>query len=271
LLPSANALTMLSRQLAMVAGPALGAFIVSLGGTAIAFATDAGSFLLSAACLLPLRTWSLSVRSAKTSSPFSGIVRDLREGLAIVLDSPWLWLTIAIASLGNITYSGPLSVAMPFLVREHLDANVGVLGLVYSITSIGSIGGALYLGRRRRIRRRGLLAYGAWAAGGSMVLMMGLPITIAGVLCAALVNGATMAAFGLVWTVSLQETVRRDALGRVASIDQLGSFALLPVGYAVTGWATDQLGAPTVFVLGGGLTAALTILGLAHPRIRGFD
>ena len=58
---------------------------------------------------------------------------------------------------------------------------------------------------------------------------------------------------------------------RVTSIDLLGSYALLPVGYGLTGWATDQWGAPTVFLLGGGLTALVCVLGLLHPRVRGVD
>jgi len=50
-----------------------------------------------------------------------------------------------------------------------------------------------------------------------------------------------------------------------------GSFALLPVGYAVAGWATAALGAPLVCVLGGGITMVFSALGLLHPAIRRLD
>src|SRR5438552_8882265 len=46
-LPSANSLTSLSGQLAGIAGPALGAAIVAMGGTPAAFALDALSFFIS--------------------------------------------------------------------------------------------------------------------------------------------------------------------------------------------------------------------------------
>ena len=271
LLPSANAVTLVGQRLATVVGPAAGAFIVSLGGTSVAFAANALSFYLSAACLLPLVGRSPPVCPETPDGPRRSAARDLREGVRMVLASPWLWLTIAIASLGNVTYSGPIAVATPFLVREHLDAGVQLLGLVYSAMSLGTVLGALWLGRYRRIRHRGLLAYGAWGIGGLMVLLMGLPISALGVLGAALINGATMAAFGLIWTVTLQELVPRAALGRVSSIDQLGSFALLPVGYWLTGCVTDQLGAPLVFIVGGALTLGLTAVGLAHPAVRQLD
>jgi hypothetical protein len=60
-------------------------------------------------------------------------------------------------------------------------------------------------------------------------------------------------------------------LGRVSSIDMLGGFALLPVGYALTSWATDQFGAALVCVVGGRLTVLLATLGLIHPAIRTLD
>lgn len=270
-LPSANAATLVGHRLATVVGPAAGAFLVSLGGTPVAFAANAVSFFLSAACVLPLLTGTRSASPVAVGRVRRGVWRDLGDGVRVVLASPWLWVTIAIASLGNITYGGPLAVALPFLIREHLAAGVGLLGVVYSATSVGTILGALWLGRSQRLHHRGLLAYGAWGMGGLMVLLLGLPIGIGGVLGAALVIGVTGAAFGLVWTVTLQELVPRTALGRVASIDQLGSFALLPVGYWLTGWATDRLGPAPVFVVGGALTLGLMLVGLAHPAVRRLD
>ncbi|MBI1800244.1 MAG: MFS transporter [Chloroflexi bacterium] len=57
----------------------------------------------------------------------------------------------------------------------------------------------------------------------------------------------------------------------LASIDSFGSFVLLPIGFGLAGWATETLGASLVFVLGGAITAALALLALAHPAIRGLD
>ncbi|HLE91998.1 MAG TPA: hypothetical protein VI753_12675 [Anaerolineales bacterium] len=51
----------------------------------------------------------------------------------------------------------------------------------------------------------------------------------------------------------------------------LGSFVLLPIGFSLSGWATDLFGAPTVFLIGGLGTMALASLGLFHPAIRALD
>lgn len=266
-LPSANSLTNLSRQVTGIAGPALGATIVALGGTPTAFALDALSFFISAICLMPIVGLAAHAMEARPAS----VLGDLRDGLATVWGLPWLWVTIAIFALANVTLDGPIAVSLPFLVKEGLHADVGVLGLLYSMSSIGAIVSAVWLGRFTRIRRRGLLTYGAGIISGLAVLVSGLPISIGGVAVAMFVGGACVATFGLTWTNTLQELVPRDRLGRVTSIDMLGSYVLLPIGYGMTGWVTDQIGAPMMFVLGGGIGAGLIALGLLHPQIRGLD
>ncbi len=266
-LPSANSLTNLSRQVTGIAGPALGATIVALGGTPTAFALDALSFFISAVCLVPIV--GLATHAAEARVP--SVLRDLREGLATVLGSPWLWVTIAIFALANVTLDGPIAVSLPFLVKDGLHADVGALGLLYSMSSLGAIVGALWLGRFARIRRRGLVTYGAGIVSGLAVVAAGLPISIIGVSIAMFIEGASVATFGLIWTNTLQEMVPRERLGRVSSIDMLGSYVLLPIGYGVTGWVTDLVGAQMMFVLGGAIGAGLIALGLLHPAIRGLD
>lgn len=77
--------------------------------------------------------------------------------------------------------------------------------------------------------------------------------------------------FGLIWTNTIQEMVPHDKLGRVWAIDSLGSWVLLPIGYALAGWGTDLLGAPTVFTIGGIGTILMTLIGLSQPAIRNLD
>ena len=40
---------------------------------------------------------------------------------------------------------------------------------------------------------------------------------------------------------------------------------------ALAGWATDLIGAPTIFLIGGFSTIALALIGLSHPAIRSLD
>jgi len=77
--------------------------------------------------------------------------------------------------------------------------------------------------------------------------------------------------FALVWTNTLQEMVPNEKLGRVYAFDSLGSWVLLPIGFALAGIGTDKLGAPAIFIIGGIGTIVMTIIGLLHPAVRNLD
>jgi len=276
LLTSANSLNSLSRQGASIIGPAIGASIVALGGTSLAFGLDALSFFISAACILPILRSNPELDAVPAALPSAqnglhSVFTDLREGWQAVAASSWLWITIVIFAFVNVTSGSPMSVSLPFLVNETLHADVALLGLFISVSSVGYVIGAVWLGHYTRIRRRGPLAYLATLLIGVAVVFFGLTTFIPLLAAAAFMEGLAMSVFGLIWDNSLQVMVPRKLLGRVAAIDSLGSFVLLPIGYGVAGWATDLIGAPLVFLIGGVLTIALALLGLAHPAIRGLD
>ncbi|OGO16541.1 MAG: hypothetical protein A2Y93_15430 [Chloroflexi bacterium RBG_13_68_17] len=267
-LPSANSLTSLSHQITGIVGPAVAAAIVAAGGTPLAFLLDGLSFFLSAAFLLPLLRQDAAPAPAGDGRT---ALADLRDGLSLVLASPWLWITIALFAFTNVALSGPRAVALPFLIQENLGAGVEALGLISSSAAAGSMVGTVWLGRYARLRRRGLVGYLCTAVTGLSFFVFGLAVPLSVIIGAAFVGGLSISMFGLIWTNTLQELVPGEKLGRVSSIDALGSFVLLPVGYAVAGWATDLVGAPLVFAVGGAVTTLLALAGLLHPAIRHLD
>jgi MFS transporter, DHA3 family, tetracycline resistance protein len=272
LLPSANGMTTLSMQLADIVGPALGALVVSKLGSPTAFTLDSLSFAISVLCLAPLVRLALAVHAPKERK---SVLHDFREGVEVVRKSSWLWITIVIASLGNITLSAPFAIALPFLVKDHLHGGVGSLGLIYSTISagaiVGTILGTVWLERTSGLQARGLFAYGLWIAGGLLIVVFGLPVTIYAVVPAAFLVGAAFMVPNLIFMTTLQELIPGKLLGRVMSIVTVGSIALVPVGSGFVGWATDRVGAPTIFILSGILTALLAALALMHPVIRNLD
>ncbi len=283
LLPSANSLTSLFQRGTSIIGPAIGASIVAFGGTPLAFGLDALSFGISAVCILLILRSNPELNVApKTLLPVDGeaaapasrglrqAFKDLREGYMAVIASPWLWITIVIFGFVNATNS-PMSVSLPFLIKNNLHADVGVLGLFTSMSAIGFVVGAIGLGSFKKLHHRGLLAYVATLLSGAAIAVFGLTVSIPILAGAAFLEGFFISIFGLIWTNSLQELVSRELLGRVSSIDALGSFVLLPIGYGICGWATDLIGAPLVFLIGGGLTAILALLGLTSRSVRSLD
>lgn len=269
-LPSANSLGSLSIQTGRIAGPPLGAALIALGGVPLAFGINALSFFAAAVFLLPLLRRDVRPdRQTEPDAPGQSLWLEFREGIQVVLAAPWLLLSVAVFTLANITLAGPYSVSLPFLVNDQLGADVAALGFLYSFFAAGYVLGGVWLGRKAQVRGRGRLVYGGLAIGGVTLLLFGLPIGMVGLALAALVNGAALEISGLAWINVLQSQVPAEKLGRVASVDALGSFALLPIGYGLAGLATEQLGAPLVFVLGGGLTTLIVFLVYRHPALHG--
>jgi MFS family permease len=91
------------------------------------------------------------------------------------------------------------------------------------------------------------------------------PVLVGGV---ALVLGFTLSSFNLIWLTTVQELVPRDKLGRVFALDQLGSLALIPVGYAVAGVISDRFSPIWVFVIAGALELITSLIGLSMRAVR---
>ena len=282
-LQSANSLNGLSQRVTGIIGPALGAFLVSKGGTSLTFGLNALSFFISALFILPVLR-SGRYNSVRQTDADESIVKpksmreaihqgfaDLREGWSAIITVPWIWITILIFGFLNIMDASPRAVSLPFLIKNDLGADVELLGMFGSASSFGFVAGMLLLGQFKRMRHRGLLAYVATMISGVTLLLFGLKFSTPVLIAAMFVSGFSVSVFALIWTSTLQEMVPGEVLGRVYSIDALGSFVLLPVGFALAGWATDLAGAPTVFLIGGAGTIFMTLIGLAHPAIRNLD
>ncbi len=267
-LGAANSLTALSQQIATIAGPALGAVCIALGGPALGFALNGASFVVAGLCLLGL-PWTSIGKAPGSARP--GILGDMREGLATVAGSTWLWATISLAALGNLVLAGPMQIALPFLLREERGEGATAFAVFLSFAAVGSVGTALVLGSVQRIRRRGPLAYIGLIGNGVMLVILGQDIPIPALWVAGLFGGICLTLFDLIWINTIQELVPRHLLGRVFSVDQLGSFALLPFGFAFTGWATNAFGAAEVLVISGAALTLLAALGLLAPTVRRLD
>lgn len=277
-LPSANGLNGLSRQVGMLLGPLVGGALVAAVGAQDAFAFDGLSFVVSALCLLAVRV-PASVESrrpqgeavaamagTKRRRRMHGVAADIREGLGYILSSSWLWVTILIASILNMTISGALVVSLPKLVADVYHAGPALFGAIATLSGLGAILATLMIGQARRLHRRGILAYAGSAVASVALLAFGLPLPVAVLplvaLGASFVEGFGISVFGVIWDTVMQELVPADKLGRVSSVDMLGSFCLQPAGFLLAGVLADRIGPAWVFVGAGAIGLLLNLAGL---------
>jgi MFS family permease len=295
-LSSANALNSFGGTLSQLLGPLLGAGLIALISPMGAFLANAVSFFISVAFLLavqiperhvagaasaiitpeiPIGTEIVepgSLEQVGTSRGLKGVIAEAKEGLVYVRASRWLWVTILSAALGNIGFTATLSVATPKLVHDVYGQGAWLLGLISATGAVGSILALLVVGQATRVKKRGLMAYLALTLSCVGILIFGLPFPradapIIAPLASVLV-GFGLAFFNTVWFTILHETIPSDKLGRVISLDTLGSFAMIPVGEAIGGVMTDRLGAALVFIVFGVFNTINSLIPLLVREVR---
>lgn len=267
-LQQANSLTRLGVEFAQIFGPAIGAVIVAIWSPGVGFIFNGASFVVSMITVAAIG-WRRYPRPARTEG--SGVFREALDGISTVLREPWLWFTIGLAAVANVTLAGPMRIALPFLLVEERDAGGHAYGILLSCGAGGSIIAAYLVGTRGKLRRRGLLAYGAWMAQGVMLVLFASSLPIPVFWVAAFLGGACLILTDLIWVGTLQEIVPAEKLGRVSAIDQVFSWGLLPIGLVVIGLLRDVSSARTILLTCGAATLLLPALGLLHPRIRRLD
>jgi hypothetical protein len=156
-----------------------------------------------------------------------------------------------------------------------------VLGPSITNTTIGATGWGLALSARAigllvmsvgmyRLTLAHPLRWGQLGAAGLALPMLalgagiGAPWLIAGVFLA----GVGAAVTGITWETALQEHVPNHALSRVASYDNLGSFATVPLGQLAVVPIAATFGARHTAAVGALLYAALALGALAAPSVR---
>ena len=133
---AANGLEGTVRPLAQQAiGPALGGLAVALLEPGLAIGMAAAAFLFSAGCLALMRVDSRPVRSAEeATSAFS----DLREGVAYVRRTPWLWATLTFAFIAVFFFVGPFEVLTPFVITDQVGGGSAEYGILLATFGLGS-------------------------------------------------------------------------------------------------------------------------------------
>ena len=270
-LVEANALDQFVRPAALwLLGPALGGVLIGWAGTGCAFALDAASFAVSAGCLLRLTRTAPGQDPGEHTEPMTvrSAVLEMREGLAFVRREPWLWATLAAASLTYLLFLGPTEVLLPYLVKNELGGDAHDVGLILAAGGVAAVAAALVIGQTGLPKRRMAFTYVVWALATLGVAGYG----IAGARWQAMLAGALIAGFealgAVAWMTTKQRLIPEGLMGRVSSFDWFISIALVPVSYAVTAPIADAIGVRETLIGAGVLGALVTSGFLFLPGVR---
>ena len=262
----ANSLDMLMRPLgAQLLGPALGGILVDTIGLGAAFLLDAGSFGVSALCLLLMSSRPLERDPAQ---PAKSYLSDIGEGFRFVGSQTWLWGSLTAASIFLLVFYGPWEVLVPYVVKNDLGGDAGDVGLVYASAGLGAILAALFMGQRALPRRHITAMYASWTCSALLLAAYGLAAGVWQAMLAGLARGLVSTVGMIIWMTLMQTRVPRHLLGRVVSVDWFMSIGLVPISFALTGPIAESIGAQETLIAGGILGAVVTVSFFFLPGMR---
>lgn len=262
-LGSAIALNSALFNLARLAGPALGGFIIAAFGAGVCYLIDAFTFVAVIAALLAMRLRPRPVRERR-SHPW----QDLREGFQYtVRHTPIRALILLVGAVSAVGFSG--SVLTPVFARDVFQGDARTLGWLMSASGFGALSGALYLATRRGVRGLGrIITLGGGLMGIGLVgfaLSPRLPVALL-FLCLTGLGGVLLMASS---NTLVQTLVEDDKRGRVMSFFAMAFTGTMPLGNLMMGALAGKLGAASALMLGG--SACLLVVLLFHrqiPRLR---
>ena len=128
----------ISRSAAQIAGPGFGGILIEIFTAPYAVLVDALSFLGSGLFVLSIRNRAEPHVAAAAASDRPSLWTDLKEGLRFVLGNPYLRAQAGCTATSNFFFLMAFSIVLVYYVRV-LDLSPGVIGIVLSIGSIGSL------------------------------------------------------------------------------------------------------------------------------------
>ncbi len=252
-LPNAVALSSGLGTTARIVGPALGGLVVAAAGPGVAFAVNAGSYLVSIVALLAMRL-SRQRLGAPAGPLLAGIAETFRFAFSVRRVTV-TFLTVLLVS----TFAFNFDVLLPLVARRTLDEGAAVFGLIASVFGAGALCGALILATVGRARL--VLVLGGAAGFGAFQLALA-PQSSLPVVCALLF---VIGVFYILWGSSalavLQLAAPEHLRGRAASLYFFGFQGGAPVGALIAGALTSLGGTKLAFTSAGTIAILVAALG----------
>ncbi|WP_336713961.1 MFS transporter [Arthrobacter sp. USHLN218] len=262
--------------LQMAAGPAAAGMIVAAFSPASATAWIAGCHLSALIVLTFLSRAVASAAPAATEGSAgadggtnghgarakSSVWRDLREGVAYTVKTPWLFWTLLWAVVWVLLFIGPIEVLLPFAVADQLGGDSSTFGFLLGTYGAGGAVGALATASFRLPRRylSGMLLL--WGFGSVPLAITGFATNFWVLAAVLFVVGLTGGAGQVIWGTLLQRRVPPHLLGRISSLDFFVSLALMPVSMALAGPLAAVVPIWLIFLVVGLISPVLSVLAI---------
>ncbi len=233
-----------------------GIFIILF--TAVGAATfDSITYVVSATAILLMGPVATHLRAAggerNALNRFRG---DLSEGLTYVWKNFFIRIVLVSSMLANFF----ISIGYGFTVvyaREALNTSAVGYGILLGASALGTVTGSFIVGKMNFRKHLGMTLILSSIVMGAAIIALSPQKQLPAAIPLIALFGFSLAIFNVNYVNMLQATVPNELLGRVMSLDQVLSFAILPLSFAIGGPLVDHIGIRTVYVLSGGMVLVI--------------
>jgi MFS family permease len=261
-------------------GPALGALLLLIGPPEIAFAVNAGTFVISGLLVAsisggdefaPARRTTRG--DATTDSPVDGvraIVRELRDGALALMAAPEAGWLVSADVAGSVVYGAQTVLLLLVAVRLGLSADG--YGYLLAAQGVGGIAGATLAGRLGpAARRRSTLAI-ALVMVAAPLPILALTTSAAVAIVIGIIGGAGALIVEVVADTRLQQTLDEARLGTAYGFAFAASVGGIAVGGLVAPGLVSLAGVDgALWLLAGGVLALAAVISLRGMRDQATD
>jgi MFS family permease len=249
-----NALVSLTDEVAIIAGPVVGAVAIGWFGFRGAFVLTAATYLLGILVLPIVRVREVT----DPASPERPGLRDALEGLRLVARTPVLRRVVVAMSSVHLLYGAAL-LAEPLYVRDVLERPPSTFAALQAVFGVFLVAGGVAVARLgERVASFGWVVLGVGASGVAAIVYLGtssIMIAFVGVaawgVCTALLSGPSR--------TLLQRNAPESVHGRVIATDTMSGTAAQLLGILATGVLIGTLGVSAAMSVLGGVVVLVAV------------
>ena len=267
-MPSAVALDSAVWQGTRIAAPATAGLIIATVGTAAVFFVATAGFL--AMCFVAVSLPALPIVRGQSSSA----IRDMVIGLKFINREPIFKFLISMTFF-NSFFGMSFLTLMPIFAEDVLDVGAGGLGVLLSVSGIGSLSTTLVISSLGLPRRVGMFMVGGAVMYGLAICAFALSSEYLGSYPLAIAIVIVLGSFNSMYMVSIMSTLQLmtpdHMRGRVMGFYGM-TWSIFPLGGMQAGGLANFIGAPLAVTVGGVAVAAFALgPALFNARIRRLD
>lgn len=259
-LGAANGLMTFSGSTIQIAGLAIGGVVVALLGPTLPIAYDAISFFAAAAIVTAMS--AMVGRPAPSEGAATGFLAQFREGFQYIAHQPFMLQVISIGLVTNFAGNAVFALWAPY-AKFVLHGGAATYGFLGAMIALGSIVGALAVGKLNIRSIAGPVIFAGLFAVGGLIIALGLTHSVPFAIAEALGVGVAVAAINVPLLTVVQGRVPPQLMGRAMSV--LLSLILLasPIGAYLAGVIAEATSISFLYLLMGGLVVGVAAVGLA--------